>query len=110
MSRNIKIFSTGVLLLMVISSLAIFFAAGNHTVYSRDGNNPTAEQKQTETAKKQPTVAILLFDKVQIIDYSGPWEVFGQAGFKVFTVAEKSEPVTTIYGQKVLADYTFDNS
>src|SRR5436309_10021883 len=60
--------------------------------------------------QKQVTVAILLFDGVEIIDYSGPWEVFGQAGFEVHTVAEKSDPVTTAFGQKVLAEYTFDNS
>jgi putative intracellular protease/amidase len=58
---------------------------------------------------KQVTVAIVLFDGVQIIDYSGPWEVFGQAGFKVFTVADKTEVVTTRFDQKVIADYSFDN-
>ena len=79
-----------------------------HLTYNRDGNNAGAAQTQTE--KKPPTVAILLFDGVQIIDYSGPWEVFGQAGFKVHTVAEKPEPVTTAFGQRVIADYTFDNS
>src|ERR1700730_6860019 len=63
-----------------------------------------------QTKSKQVTVAIVLFDGVQIIDYSGPWEVFGQAGFKVFTVADKSEPLTTRFDQKVIADYTFDNS
>ena len=47
---------------------------------------------------------------MQIIDYSGPWEVFGQAGFKVFTVADKSEPLITRFDQRVIADYTFDNS
>jgi putative intracellular protease/amidase len=56
------------------------------------------------------SVAILLFDHVQIIDYSGPWEVFGEAGFKVFTVAEKAEPITTVFSQKVIPDYTFENS
>ena len=56
------------------------------------------------------TVAIVLFDGVQIIDYAGPWEVFGQAGFKVFTVADKSGPLTTRFDQKITADYTFDNS
>jgi putative intracellular protease/amidase len=61
-------------------------------------------------ADKTVTVAILLFDRVEIIDFAGPWEVFGGAGFKVHTVAEKTEPVNTVYGQKVLADYTFDNS
>ena len=64
----------------------------------------------TVDEKEPPTVAILLFDGVQIIDYSGPWEVFGQAGFKVHTVAEKREPLTTAFGQKVVADYTFDDS
>ena len=72
----------------------------------------SAERRATDdqTKSKQITVAIVLFDGVQIIDYSGPWEVFGQAGFKVFTVADKSEPLTTRFDQKVIADYTFDNS
>lgn len=61
-------------------------------------------------ADKTPTVAILLFDHVEIIDYAGPWEVFGGAGYKVFTVAEKTEPVNCVYGQRVVADYTFENS
>jgi putative intracellular protease/amidase len=62
------------------------------------------------TESKQVTVAIVLFDGVQIIDYSGPWEVFGQAGFKVYTVADKAETLTTRFDQRVIADYTFDNS
>src|SRR5205807_1405734 len=44
------------------------------------------------------------------IDYSGPWEVFGEAGFRVFTVAEKREPVTATFGQKLIPDYTFVDS
>jgi putative intracellular protease/amidase len=62
-----------------------------------------------EKEDKQVTVAIVLFDGVQIIDYAGPWEVFGQAGFKVFTVADKTEPLTTRFDQKVTPDYSFDN-
>jgi hypothetical protein len=60
---------------------------------------PSARGLQTFEDQKPPTVAIVLWNGVQIIDYSGPWEVFGQAGFKVFTVAEKSEPVTTAFRQ-----------
>ena len=55
-------------------------------------------------------VAILLFGYVQIIDYAGPWEVFGEAGFKVFTVAEKPGPINAVFGQKLVPDYTFENS
>lgn len=61
-------------------------------------------------ADKTPTVAVLLFDRVEIIDFAGPWEVFGGAGYKVFTVAEKSNPVNSVYAQRILADYTFENS
>src|SRR5262245_35760303 len=41
------------------------------------------------------TVAILIFPGVQIIDYTGPYEVFGQAHARVFTVAATREPITT---------------
>jgi putative intracellular protease/amidase len=57
-----------------------------------------------------PTVAILLFNGAQIIDFAGPWEVFGTAGFLVHTVAERLEPMTMVFGQRVVADYTFENS
>lgn len=60
--------------------------------------------------EKPVTVAVLLFDGVEIIDYSGPWEVFGEAGFKVHTVAEKPEPVHAVFGQQIVPDYTFSNS
>lgn len=56
------------------------------------------------------TVAVLLFNGAEIIDYAGPWEAFGEAGFNVFSVAETSEPMTAVFGQKITADYTFANS
>ena len=52
-------------------------------------------------------VAILIFDGVQIIDYTGPWEVFGQAGFEVFTIAQKPDPITTNFGMKVTPNHVF---
>jgi CubicO group peptidase (beta-lactamase class C family)/putative intracellular protease/amidase/DNA-directed RNA polymerase subunit RPC12/RpoP len=58
---------------------------------------------------KPVSVAILLFNGVEIIDYTGPWEVFGQAGFDVHAVAESLKPVKTTFGQRVLPDYTFEN-
>jgi len=57
-----------------------------------------------------PRVAILLFNGAELIDFAGPWEVFGTAGFLVHTVAEKAEPMTMVFGQKVIPDYTFDMS
>src|SRR6266403_4852126 len=104
MSKTKLIFTVG-----VVAGLLIFIPASlrarNHSSKSR----PSA-WTQTADEKTTPTVAILLFDRVQIIDVSGPWEVFGGAGYKVFTVAERNYPVTTVYGQHLVADYTFNNS
>jgi len=57
-----------------------------------------------------PAVAILLFNGVEIIDFAGPWEVFGGAGYRVFSVAEKLDPITSVYGQKLTPDFTFENA
>jgi putative intracellular protease/amidase len=54
--------------------------------------------------------AILIFDGVQIIDYTGPYEVFGQAGLEVFTVAVKPELITTAMSMKVTPHYTLENA
>lgn len=59
------------------------------------------------TAARRPTVGILAFDGVQIIDYSGPYEVFGQAGYDVALVAERKAPLTTAMGQVVTPRYAF---
>lgn len=62
------------------------------------------------------SVAIFLFDEVEVLDFAGPYEVFSVAGlrtlpqkpFDVFTVAEKSSIVAR-NGLKITADYTFEN-
>ncbi len=72
------------------------------TVADRHGGGAHA---QAENRKK---VAILIFDGVEIIDYTGPWEIFGGAGFGVFTVAKTPDMITTVYGMKVTPDYTLE--
>ncbi len=52
-------------------------------------------------------VAILLFDDVQIIDFSAPYEVFGHAGFDVFTVSKDGKTVTTAMGLSVNPAHSF---
>ncbi|HKV40769.1 MAG TPA: DJ-1/PfpI family protein, partial [Blastocatellia bacterium] len=61
-------------------------------------------------ARPKKEVAILIFNGVQIIDYTGPYEVFGEAGFHVYTVSETSDPIITTMGMKVIPNYTFDNT
>jgi putative intracellular protease/amidase len=65
------------------------------------------EKSAAAAAAGRPSVAILLFDGVQIIDYTGPYEVFGQGGYKVFTVAEEKRPLKTAMGMTVVPEYTF---
>jgi transcriptional regulator GlxA family with amidase domain len=62
---------------------------------------------------KMRKVAILIFDEVEILDFCGPFEVFAITGrgreqkpFDVFTVAEKSEAVTTSNGLSVNPRHT----
>lgn len=57
--------------------------------------------------KPEIRVGILLFDGVQIIDFAGPYEVFGDAGFGVTTVSHDGAPVTTAMGLKVTPDTDF---
>ena len=56
--------------------------------------------------REQRSVAILLFPGVQIIDYTAPWEVFGQARWRVFSVAETRDTITTSMNMRVIPDYT----
>lgn len=62
--------------------------------------------------KEEPNknVAILLFDGVQIIDYTAPWEILGQRHFNVYTVAAKSTPIRTTFNMSVVPSYTFENA
>lgn len=69
---------------------------------------PCASAKADERAAVAPvTVAILMFDGVQIIDFAAPYEVFGQAHFSVFTVSRDGQPVTTAMDLGVSVDHSF---
>jgi len=47
-------------------------------------------------------VAILIFNGVEIIDSMGPYELFGAAGYDVYSVAETKEPVTSAMGMTMV--------
>jgi len=69
---------------------------------------PLVEQgAATAHSDARKKAGILIFNGVEIIDYTGPYEVFGAANFDVYTVAETKEPVTTAMGMTVVPRYTF---
>jgi transcriptional regulator GlxA family with amidase domain len=62
----------------------------------------------------KPTVAILLFADVEVLDFAGPFEVFTaadelrqQTAFTTYTVAETAGEIRCHNGLRVVPDYTF---
>jgi putative intracellular protease/amidase len=82
-------------------------------VFDKPGKCPGCGMELVEkidNKEQRISVAVLLFDGAEVIDYAGPWEVFGEAGFRVYGVAEKREPIHATFGQKLMPDYTFADS
>ena len=75
---------------------------------------------QTATPAKSPkpprNLAILIFEGVQIIDYTGPYETFGHTyskdgeAFNIYTVSEKTNAITTSMGMSVNPKFSFENA
>src|SRR5262249_34131051 len=72
---------------------------------------PLVEQDQAAAeAAARKKVGILIFNGVQIIDYSGPYEIFQGAGFDVYTVAASKDPITTVAGMTVVPRYSLGDA
>jgi transcriptional regulator GlxA family with amidase domain len=67
-------------------------------------------------------VAFVISDDAVTIDFGGPWEVFKdvylpdrgptlaeQSAFRLYTVSDSRDPVTTSGGMRIIPDYTFDD-
>src|SRR5215470_373540 len=89
----------------------------------REGSNFTMEREGFSRAKQ--TVAIFIFDDVEVLDFAGPFEVFSRtrtvpgadsrrsddsAPFHVFTVARSHEVITAIGGLRVVPDYAWSDA
>jgi transcriptional regulator GlxA family with amidase domain len=68
-------------------------------------------------------VAFAISEGVTVIDFAGPWEVFqdvmvesrgpnhdDQMPFQLYTVSEKTEPLSGSGGLKLVPDYTFESA
>lgn len=82
-----------------------------------------AANKLTPPEKGKIPVAFAISDGVTVIDFAGPWEVFQdvhvsgrgkemdeQMPFELFTVSEKTEPLSGSGGLKLVPDYTFETA
>ncbi len=89
--------------------------------YSKPGTCPycgmtLVQQKIAERRKllnKQPqqmTICFYLQDGVEVLDFAGPMEVFSYAGFQVFTVSRKKDPITSQGILRIIPDYSIDDA
>lgn len=94
----------------ILASLILLVLIGN-TVAGK-----TAWQEKKVAPKPPRNLAILIFEGVQIIDYTGPYETFGHAysgdgpAFNIYTVSEKGGMITTAMGMSVNPKYSFENA
>ena len=56
------------------------------------------------------SICFYLQDGVEVLDFAGPMEVFSYAGFQVFTVSRKKEPILAEGILKILPDYSIDEA
>jgi putative intracellular protease/amidase len=68
-------------------------------------------------AKGEIPVAFVISQGAVIIDFCGPWEVFRdvnipgrEAPFRLYTVSDKTDPITAGGGMKIVPNYTFANA
>ncbi|WP_228458699.1 DJ-1/PfpI family protein [Chryseobacterium aureum] len=61
-------------------------------------------------------VAILIFDDAEVLDFSGPFEVFSVTSqinedlfYNVFTISEKTDLIKAVNGLKVQPDFSTEN-
>lgn len=101
-------------LLMALLVLAGIFNLSQSACAQANKAAPGVQPTQQKSAQRN--LAILIFDGVQIIDYTGPYETFGhvynndEAAFNIYTVSEKTNPITTSMGMSVNPKYSFDNA
>lgn len=107
------------------TSAACAAASVGVSASSRSDATPTNLLPLAVPASGVVPVAFPISDGAVLIDFAGPWEVFGnaayvgadgamdmnsKAGFDTYTIAEKRVPITVGGGMKIMPDYTFTDA
>jgi putative intracellular protease/amidase/YHS domain-containing protein len=109
-------------LLAAITLLVLGQMSGSNPAKSPGA--PEGKQAAVETNPLKPPaegsipVAFLISEGAQVIDFTGPWEVFqdvtvpGRTGhpFRLYTVSASNAPIHTSGGMKIVPDYNFENA
>jgi putative intracellular protease/amidase len=104
MNSRIKFGLVGVIALFVIGQLPA-------------GAAPAETNSLKPPAKGDIPVAFVISEGAVIIDFCGPWEVFrdvmvsgGDHPFRLYTVSDKTDPITAGGGMKIVPNYAFANA
>jgi transcriptional regulator GlxA family with amidase domain len=102
------------------STAAALMMSTNMTTFSITASEFSDDKKLTPPADGPIPVAFTMSRGATMIDFAGPWEVFQdvmigsgsnmRAAFRLFTVSEKTEPIESSGGMKIVPDYTFDTA
>jgi transcriptional regulator GlxA family with amidase domain len=101
-----------------LSSAAAILPAANSLAFERSANAlPAEKSKLRPPSTGGIPVAILISAGLNVIDFSGPWGVFesvsvpdaNEPPFRLFTVSESADVVTSGSGLKLVPHYTFGN-
>ena len=89
---------------------------GNHNHGLRlAGDTPPFPKKIGKRDSHQPRklllkIGIFVFDKMQILDFAGPYDILATVPeFQVFTVAKSREPVCAHHGLTLIPTYDFEH-
>lgn len=104
---------------------AVPFSAFGKIAADSGTPNPTVRDEQPP-AKPNPLkppvegsipVAFLISEGAVLIDFAGPWEVFGNVmiggrmdSFRLYTVSETTKPIQASGGMKIIPDYTLQTA
>jgi putative intracellular protease/amidase/YHS domain-containing protein len=109
-------------LLVAITLTVLGQLLGSSPVKAPSGHedNPSAVKANPLKPPAQGSipVAFLISEGAQVIDFTGPWEVFQDVmvpgrtdhPFHLYTVSESTSPIHTSGGMKIVPDYTFENA
>ncbi|MGZ5564517.1 MAG: DJ-1/PfpI family protein [Chthoniobacterales bacterium] len=104
---------------IVFARVAQLVAASNSAETAKTDSAPGSKSTPfTSPAQGSIPVAFLLSEGAVMIDFTGPWEVFQDtyvpgrqdAPFHLYTVAEKTTPLTASGGMKIVPDYDLTNA
>ena len=110
----------GLLLAITVTVLGQLSGSNPAKAPSVGGNGQPAAKTNPLKPPAQGSipVAFLISEGAQVIDFTGPWEVFqdvmvpGRTNrpFRLYTVSESTSPIHTSGGMKIVPDYTFENA